>query len=163
MRLLLVIVASLLLFIFPIFLIAGEYSAEDEQYKKANIDKLKPYGPGFNEDQRPIWQKMIKIAVKYEDYEIVEKIFIIRNETDGVMATQYSLDLFEIYKQSPLFFINSADRFFEGEFSKFLPIWINETYDININDLKKYSTGHTNNKLMKKFLSEAEEINNRIK
>ncbi len=45
MRLLLVIVASLLLFIFPIFLTAGEYSAEDEQFKKANIDKLKPYGP----------------------------------------------------------------------------------------------------------------------
>ena len=54
MRLFLVIVASLLLFIFPIFLIAGEYSAVDEQYKKANIDKLKHYGPGFNEDQRPI-------------------------------------------------------------------------------------------------------------
>ncbi len=116
----------------------------------------------INEDQRPIWQKMIKIAVKYEDYEIVEKIFIIRNEADGVMATQYSLDLFEI-QQNPLFFINSVDRFFEGEFSKFLPLWINETYDMDINDLKKYSTGHTENKLMKKFLSEAEEIDKRIK
>ena len=104
MRLFLVIVASLLLFIFPLFLIAGEYSAEDEQYKKANIDKLKPYGPGFNEDQRPIWQKMMKIAVKYEDYEIIEKILLVRDEVDGVMATQYSLDLFELYKQSPLFF-----------------------------------------------------------
>jgi hypothetical protein len=61
MRLLLVIFTSFLLFIFPILLIAGEYSAEDQQYKKANIDKLKPYGPGFNEDQRPIWKQMMKI------------------------------------------------------------------------------------------------------
>jgi ABC-type cobalt transport system substrate-binding protein len=57
MRLLFVITASLLFFIFPIFLIAGEYSEEDEQFKEANIDKLKPYGPGFNEDQRPVWEK----------------------------------------------------------------------------------------------------------
>ena len=50
---------------------------------------------------------MIKIAVKYEDYEIVEKIFIIRNEADGVMATQYSLDLFEIYKQKAHCFLST--------------------------------------------------------
>ena len=163
MRLLLVIVASLLLFIFPIFLIAGEYSAEDAQYKKANIEKLKPYGPGFNENQRPVWQKMIKIAVKYEDYEIVEKILLVRDEVDGVMATQYSLDLFELYKQSPLFFIESVDKFYAGNFDKFLRIWINEAYDIVINDIKKYSTGHTENKLMKKFLLKAEELDSQIK
>jgi len=163
MRLLLVIVASLLLFIFPIFLIAGEYSAEDAQYKKANIEKLKPYGPGFNENQRPVWQKMIKIAVKYEDYEIVEKILLVRDEVDGVMATQYSLDLFELYKKSPLFFIESVDKFYAGNFDKFLRIWINEAYDIVINDIKKYSTGHTENKLMKKFLLKAEELDSQIK
>ena len=163
MRILLVTVASSLLFIFPIFLIAGEYSAEDEQYKKANIDKLKPYGPGFNEDQRPIWQKMMKIAVKYEDYEIVEKILLVRDEVDGVMATQYSLDLFELYKQSPLFFIESVDKFYAGNFDKFLRIWINEAYDIVISDIKKYSTGHTENKLMKKFLLKAEELDSQIK
>ena len=163
MRLFLVIAASLLLFIFPIFLIAGEYSAEDEQYKKAYIDKLKPYGPGFNEDQRPIWQKMMKIAVKYEDYEIVEKILLVRDEVDGVMATQYSLDLFELYKQSPLFFIESVDKFYAGNFDKFLRIWINEAYDITINDIKKYSTGHTENKLMKKFLLKAETLDSQIK
>jgi hypothetical protein len=163
MRLFLVIVASLLLFIFPIFLIADEYSAENEQYKKANIDKLKPYGPGFNENQRPIWQKMMKIAVKYEDYEIVEKILLVRDEVDGVMATQYSLDLFELYKQSPLFFIESVDKFYAGNFDKFLRIWINEAYDITINDIKKFSTGHTENKLMKKFLLEAEALDSQIK
>lgn len=163
MRLFLVIVASLLLCIFPLFLIAGEYSAEDEQYKKANIDKLKPYGPGFNEDQRPIWQKMMKIAVKYEDYEIIEKILLVRDEVDGVMATQYSLDLFELYKQSPLFFIESVDKFYAGNFDKFLRIWINEAYDITINDIKKYSTGHTENKLMKKFLLKAETLDSQIK
>lgn len=163
MRLFLVIVASLLLFIFPIFLIAGEYSAEDEQYKKANIDKLKPYGPGFNEDQRPIWQKMMKIAVKYEDYEIVENILLVGDEIDGVMATQYSLDTFELYKQSPLFFIESVDKFYAGNFDKFLRIWINEAYDITIDDIKKFSTGHTENKLMKKFLLKAEALDSQIK
>jgi len=163
MRFLLVIFASLLLFIFPILLIAGEYSAEDEQYKKANIDKLKPYGPGFNEDQRPIWHQMMKIAVKYEDYEIVKKILSIRNEVDGVMATQYSLDLFELYKQSPLFFIESVNDFYAGNFDKFLRIWINEAYDIVINDIKKYSTGHTENKLVKKFILKAEELDRQIK
>jgi hypothetical protein len=163
MRLLLSIVSSLLLFIFPIFLIAGEYSAEDEQYIKANIDKLKPYGPGFNEDQRPIWQQMMKIAVKYEDYEIIEKILLVRDEVDGVMATQYSLDLFELYKQSPLFFIESVDKFYAGNFDKLLRIWINEAYDIEIKDIKNYSTGHTGNKLMQKFLLKAEELDNQIK
>jgi hypothetical protein len=61
-------------------------------------------GTIHDEDQGPIWQKMMKIAVKYEDYEIIEKILLVRDEVDGVMATQYSLDLFELYKQSPLFF-----------------------------------------------------------
>jgi len=163
MRLLLDVVASLLVFIFPIFLIASEYSVEDERYIKSNIDKLKPYGPGFNEDQRPIWQQMMKIAVKYEDYEIVEKILLIGDEVDGVMATQYSLDLFELYKQSPLFFIESVNKFYAGNFDKFLRIWINEAYDIELNDIKKYSTGHTENKLMKKFLLKAEELDSQIK
>ena len=72
-----------MLFIFPLFLIAGEYSAEDEQCKKANIDK-------------------------------------------------------------------------------FLRIWINEAYDITINDIKKYSTGHTENKLIKKFLLKAEALDSQI-
>lgn len=163
MRVYIVIAVYLSFFLFSVFTMASEYSLEDEQFKKENIDKLKPYGPGFNEDQRPIWQQMMKIAVKYEDYEIVEKILLVRDEVDGVMATQYSLDLFELYKQSPLFFIESVDKFYAGNFDKFLRIWINETYDIQINDIKKYSTGHTENKLMKRFLLKAEELNSQIK
>ena len=105
----------------------------------------------------------MKIAVKYKDYEIVEKILLVGDEVDGVMATQYSLDTFELYKQSPLFFIESVDKFYAGNFDKFLRIWINEAYDITIDDIKKFSTGHTENKLMKKFLLKAETLDSQIK
>lgn len=106
---------------------------------------------------------MIKIAVKYKDYEIIEKILLVGDEVDGVMATQYSLDLFELYKASPLFFVESVDKFYAGSFDKFLRIWINEAYDIEINDLKEYSIGHTENKIMKKFILKAEELDSQIK
>jgi hypothetical protein len=162
MKILLVITAFLSLAIFPTFIMADNYSLEDKKFKTINIDKLKPYGPGFNEEQRPIWQQMIKIAVKYEDYEILENMFLIHDEVDGVMSTQYSLDLFEIYKQKPLFFVNSVDQFYRGDFNKFLPIWINETFDIQIKDLTKYAIGITENKVMKIFLITAEELNNQI-
>ena len=163
MRVYIVIAVYLSFFLFSVFTMASGYSVEDEQFKKENIDKLKPYGPGFNEDRRPIWQQMMKIAVKYEDYEIVEKILLVRDEVDGVMATQYSLDLFELYKQSPLFFVESVDRFYAGNFDPFLRIWINEAYDIVLDDIKKYSTGHSENTLMKQFLLKAEELDSHIK
>jgi len=141
---------------------ADNYSLEDKKTKTINIDNLKPYGPGFNEEQRPVWQKMIKLAVKYEDYDILENMFLIHDKVDGVMSTQYSLDLFEIYKQKPLFFVTSVDQFYRGDFKKFLPIWINETYDVHIKDLKKFATGIAENNVMALFLKTAEELNNQI-
>lgn len=163
MKTLLNITVFLSLAILPTFIMADNYSLEDKKTKTINIDNLKPYGPGFNEEQRPVWQKMIKLAVKYEDYEILENMFLIHAEVDGVMSTQYSLDLFEIYKQKPLFFVNSVDQFYRGDFRKFLPVWINEAYDVQFRDLKKYATGITENKVMALFLKTAEELNNQIK
>ena len=162
MKTLLDITVILSLAIVPTFIMADNYSFEDNKTKTVYIDNLKPYGPGFNEEQRPIWQKMIKLAVKYEDYEILENMFLIHDEVDGVMATQYSLDLFEVYKQKPLFFVNSVDQFYRGDFKKFLLIWINETFDIQIKDLKKYAIGITDNKVMALFLKTAEELNDQI-
>jgi len=162
MKTLLAITVLLSLAILPTFIMADNYSLEDNQTKTIYIDNLKPYGPGLNEEQRPIWQKMIKLAVKYEDYDILKNIFLIHDEVDGVMATQYSLDLFEIYKQKPLFFVNSVNKFYRGDFKKFLPIWINETYDVQIKDLIKYAIGITENKVMALFLKTAEELNDQI-
>lgn len=152
----------LVLIIVPTFIRAAEYSPSDAAFKSANIDRLKPYGPGFNEEQRPIWQRMIIIAAKYEDYAIAKKMFRIHGQVDGAMFTQYSLDLFELYKQNPLFFVGSVERFYEGDFGKFLPIWINETFDVTAEDLMEHATNVSRNKSMERFLRTANELHQQM-
>lgn len=162
MRMACIISLALSLTIIPTVIWGVEYSPADEAFKVANIGQLTPYGPGFNEEQRPIWQRMIIIAAKYEDYEIAKKMFEMHDHADGVMATQYSLDLFELYKHNPVFFVASVEHFYKGEFGKFLPIWINETFDVTAADLVKYAMGVSQNTSMERFLRTASEMHQQM-
>lgn len=162
MKMMCIISLWLSLTIVPTVVGGVEYSPADEAFKSASIGQLKPYGPGFNDELRPIWQRMITIAAKYEDYEIAKKMFQIHDEVDGAMATQYSLDLFELYKLNPVFFVASVERFYNGEFGKFLPIWINETFDVTAADLVQHATSVSQNASMERFLRTANELHQQM-
>src|SRR4030067_2383704 len=135
---------------------AADYTFKDKSFKEKNLRTLEPYGPGFNEEQRAIWKEFIRMAARYEDFDITDRIFELKDKTDGVLSTQYSLDLFDLYKKNPLFFMKAVDRYFSGNFKAFLPVWINETEEVAIKEIKDVVKGVPKNKLMDDFLKSAD-------
>lgn len=155
MRLISIVALSIMLASAPTLIQGAENPQTDKAFKEAHLNNLKPYGPGVNEEQRPIWKRLISIAAQHKDYEIAKKIFEISTKADGIMATQYGLDLFELYKLNPLFFVNSVDRYYKSDFRKFLAIWINEAGDVTHEQLVSHAKKASSNKLVKRFLETA--------
>ena len=52
---------------------AADYTFKDKSFKEKNLRTLEPYGPGFNEEQRAIWKEFIRMAARYEDFDITVK------------------------------------------------------------------------------------------
>ncbi len=136
-----------------------DYSQEDKNFKKENLSELRAYAPGFNGKQKELWSKFISIAVKHEDYDIIKVMFSFWNKTDAALSTQYALDMFEIYKGNPDFFVKSLNRYYEGDIKKFLPIWINETYDITYEEVIHYTNQISDKELTRKFIEAAKNVN----
>jgi len=114
---------------------AADYTFKDKSFKEQKLRALTPYGPGFNEEQRTIWNEFVRIAALYEDFDITDRIFELRDKADGIMSTQHSLDLFDICKNNPFFFIRAVDRYYSGNFRAFLSVWINETDEITVQQI----------------------------
>ena len=90
------------------------------------------------------------------------EIFEIAKQTDGVTATQYSLDIFEIYKRNPIFFVKSVDKYYKSDYTYILSRWINEAFDVTLEDLKKYSSDYSTDPIIINFLSRAEALNDKL-
>jgi hypothetical protein len=157
-------------FIFVIFMLfsscKSDHAAKQIQNFKAsvadnNTNMLKEHFPGIKE-QDEYWDKLIEKVTKDENYETIVSIFDLSKRTDGITAEQYSLDLFNLYKRNPLFYIESADKYFNGDFSKVMAFWINEAGDIKIDDIKYHSKDFNENPLVVKFILKAEELNETI-
>ncbi len=129
-----------------------DYAPKDKSFKDKNLRALEPYGPGLNEEQRPLWQEFIRMAALYEDYDITEKMLSLRDETDGVASTQYSLDLFALYKRNPVFFVKAVDRYYKGKFKVFLPVWLNGTLDITLDEIRTVVKDAPRNASMETFM-----------
>jgi hypothetical protein len=138
----------------------ADYTFKDKSFKEKNLRALKPYGPGFNEEQRALWAEFIRMAALYEDFDITARMFALKDKTDGVESTQYSLDLFDLYKKNPIFFVKALDRYYRGNFKAFLPVWINETQDITTEEIKQVAKGVSKNKLMDTFLKSVDSLSN---
>lgn len=141
---------------------AQQYTPDEKAFRDKALSSLKPYGPGFNEEQRGAWQRLMEMAVGHEDYEIADRMHSLRNKADGVMYTQYALDMFELYKKNPVFFASSVDRFFLGFYEAFLPIWINEAGDVTAEDLRKRAGKHGGQGKLKKLLDKAAEMEKKL-
>lgn len=148
-------VLFLALFLINSFSWGMEYSSKDKSFRERNLRTLEPYGPGYNEEQRPMWKEFIRMAALYEDFDITARMFALKDKTDGVLSTQYSLDLFDLYKTNPLFFVKAVDRYYKGNFKVFLPVWLNATYDVTIEEIKEVAKRVPNNKQMDAFLKTA--------
>jgi hypothetical protein len=141
---------------------SAEYSKNDKLFKDKYLGSLTPWGPGYNENQSKIWIEFIRISVQYDDYEIISKMFSLKSKTDGAIGTQYSLDLFKIFKKDPCFFVQSVNRYYHQNPSILLSIWINETGDISYKEINQIIHPYINDVSMREFLNAAKELNNKI-
>ncbi len=147
-----------ILIVLPCNTLCTDYSQKDKNFKEENLSKLREYAPGFNGKQKELWIKFIFIAAKHEDYDIIKVMFSIRNKTDAATANQYSLDMFELYKRNPNFFVKSLNRYYEGDIKKFLPTWINEAGDIAYEQIINYTDEISNKESAKKFIEAAKNV-----
>jgi hypothetical protein len=81
---------------------------------------------------------------------------------DTISFTQYCLDLYELLQRDPLFVVKSAHRYFEGDFPTLLGIWINESFDVVIEDLIEATRPVHDDPLVKEFLDEARRMNKEL-
>lgn len=132
-----------------------EYTSEESTFREEAIAALKPYGPGFNEEQRGLWQRLIELAASHEDEEIVTAMFAAGEKADGVMAMQYDLDMFELYKRNPAFFARTVKKNYKGGIEGFLPLWINEIGDVTTDDISRYAGEPLTDLVLREFVKKA--------
>jgi hypothetical protein len=132
-----------------------EYTDEERAFREEALAALKPYGPGYDQGQREIWQMLIGLAASHEDEEIVRAMFAAGEKADGVMATQFDLDMFELYKQNPAFFARTVKKHFKGGIEGFLPHWINEIGDVSLADVMEHAGEPVTDPVLKEFVEEA--------
>ena len=138
----------------------------NQTQNKTNQDKIKviqkniiePHAP-WNKNHNQMWEKNFTKVTKEQNYNLMKKVFEISKKTDGIFSTQYSLDLFEIYKKNPVFFVKSAAKYYNGNYTHILKFWINEVGDITLDDIKKHSKKVSNNSFIIKFIKQAEILN----
>ncbi len=134
---------------------SAEYSQADRDYKAAHLNELAPYGPGTNEALRPVWKQLIRICAEQGDNDIADAIFGVMARTDGITSTQYGLDLYDLFRANPLFFVEATERYFRGDFSRMLWVWINEVGDVSVFQLEEQLAPLSDNPQVEKFLSTA--------
>jgi hypothetical protein len=132
-----------------------EYTSEERAFREEAVATLRPYGPGYDEGQREIWQRLIGLAASHEDEEIVRAMFAAGEKADGVTATQFDLDMFELYKQNPAFFARTVKKYFKGGIEGFLPLWINEIGDVSLADVIEHAGEPVTDPVLKEFVEEA--------
>lgn len=147
-----------ILIVLPCNTLCTDYSQEDKNFKEENLSKLREYGPGFNGKQKELWSKFITIAARHEDYDIIKVMFNLRDNTDAATANQYALDMFELYKGNPNFFVKSLNRYYKGDIKKFLPTWINEIGDITYEQVIHYTDQISDKELTRKFIEAAKNV-----
>jgi hypothetical protein len=123
---------------------AAEMTAVDLQYKNENLSKLRAHDPGdqmspegkkIHNPQDDLWKKFIDLSVRYEDTDIMKRMFAVESETDGMAAEQYPIDLYEIYNAKPIFFLKSAEKYFKGGLNSLAVTFINEKEDFTIEQM----------------------------
>lgn len=88
---------------------AIKWTKVDEKYKKENLTKLSLRNDYAGHKR---WSKMTKIAIKYEDKEILKNMFSIK-ATSSFRHTEWVTDLFIIFKERPNFFISTGYEYFK--------------------------------------------------
>jgi len=155
-----------------VFIGCDEVQLQNATEKKENMQieknltknddiKIKPHAL-WDSEQNYIWNRLIEIVPKEENYDKMIEIFEIAKQTDGVTATQYSLDIFEIYKRNPIFFVKSVDKYYKSDYTYILSRWINEALDVTLEDLKKYSSDYSTDPIIIDFLTRAEALNDKL-
>ena len=140
----------------------AEYPLADREYKVAHLHELVPYGPGTNEAVRPVWQRLIRICAEQEDGDITDAIFGVEKRADGITSTQYGLDLYDLFRANPLFFVEAAGRHYSGDFVRILEVWINEAGEVSVFQLEKVLAPFSGNPQVEQFLSTAQRIQRRM-
>lgn len=132
-----------------------EYTGEERAFRDEALASLRPYGPGYYEEQRGVWQKLIGLAASHEDEEIVKAMFAAGEKSDGAMAMQYSLDMLELYRKNPAFFARAVKKFYKGGIDSFLPLWINEAGDVAAGEIVSLAGEPVTDPVLREFVEKA--------
>jgi hypothetical protein len=103
-----VLVASLLLS--TTLFAETKMSLRDKKYKEEHLKSMgRKKGYQGNKD----WSNFIKMAIKYKDKEIINKMLSIEPE-NMTERSWYIRDLFKIHQNDPEFFISTANEFYKN-------------------------------------------------
>lgn len=141
---------------------ATGYSAVDEAFKRANLARLAPYGPGANEQMRPFWARFIELAAKYRDYEIASRMFDLRRKADDATSRRYALDLLALYRTRPAFFVRSAHRYFSGDYGEIFAVWFDGSGEVSLIDLQGPAKLAAGDEMVQQFLKVADSADQRM-
>ena len=132
------------------------FTAEEAAYKQAHLPRLHPYDAKAGREEREDWLRLIAMAAKHHDYEIVAHILSLSAETNPATRAQYALDVFTLFAFDPEFLIDSASLYFEGDCAPLLHLWIDSSGDITADLLRAYVPADSDNALLSDFLAMAE-------
>ena len=133
-------------------------SHEDYSTKTWKLGKLTAHDPS-TEAANTKWANEIHYVTANEDFQRMKLIFEFHTETDGISANQYSLDLFEIYKRNPVFFIQSVYKFYPQNPPSVIGHWINEVGDFQLEDIIKVVKPHMHKPLVQQFTKDVINFN----
>lgn len=97
------------LFLSTTLIAETKMSLRDKKYKEEHLKSMgRKKGYQGNKD----WSNFIKMAIKYKDKEIVNKMLSIDPE-NMTERSWYIRDLFKIHQNDPEFFISTANEFYK--------------------------------------------------
>ena len=128
-------------------------AAKSTKIEKPGTGKLAPHDP-FIASHNKKWEDEIEHVTSNEDFERIKEIFNLKQQVDGIFSHQYSIDLFNIYKKNPLFFVKAVYKYYPDRSYEMIDVWINEAGEVSLEDLINAAKHMKDNVLIKKFIKE---------
>lgn len=144
------------------YLVPAQYTPEDRAFKRANLARLAPHGPGLNEALRPVWERFVHMAAKYRDHDIAKKMFDARLQIVDESSTPYGQDLLRLYKAQPEFFVKAAKQYFNGDYGPIFSVWFDGNGNVSLIELRDAAKSAAKTKLMRRFMKAADSADQRM-